>query len=388
MNTSVEDRFAEPPAKKPTRVSGEGVHIKMLIPARIAGIVIGKGGSNISKLQEESNCRVRISKTYELFPGTDERVCLINGEIQGIMQVYDRVQDTFKARPDAFNADLPSDRINEVQILVPNTTAGLLIGRAGSNIRQINQETGSKIVISQRVEGVPERLVIISSSADSSRRLAFGHVISKIADDPHHDSCADIFYTQPGTIDDIPSIEFHNRNNQSALGYSNVGKHGENPIHVIDRLLSEAGGLNNRTFEVLVSILRDRFKLSNDAAMDVLRAVDCLARHGMLGDQRHVNNRPMSPDNIHPSMNRPCNVQMRVPNGVVGALVGPGGRNLAALEARCDGARVHISPRDNRNSDRTATIKAPNPSALERAVEFINGVIAREEARSAYRTFH
>ncbi|KAI0980553.1 hypothetical protein GJ496_011024 [Pomphorhynchus laevis] len=398
MNTN-EDSFHEPPSNKIAKGS-RGVHIKMLIPAKVAGIVIGKGGANINKLQDESNAKIKISKSHELFPGTDERVCLVNGDIEGVLQVYDNIQDTFQSRPDAVSSDLSSDRINEVQLLVPNTTAGLLIGKGGTNVKQISQETGAKIIISQRVDGVPERLVVISSTSDNSRRHAFDQVITKIRDDPHHDSCADIFYAHQNDSRQSrnrrssplpPSIHNNSRHSSTSAGSA---------IDIIDGLLAEAGGLNPGNADILLSIMNERFNLHGDAAIDVLKSVDCLGSYGLLSSQpepisnNHNNSRysPPTPHGHPSSLSRSSessrkHVQIRVPSRIVGALVGPGGRSLAALEARCGGASVHISPRDDRASERVVTIEAPYSDVLERALEMINNIVSREEARHNRRSF-
>ena len=52
--------------------------IKVLIPHRQAGCIIGKSGSTINAIQSESRARVQISKNREMYPGTQERVILIS----------------------------------------------------------------------------------------------------------------------------------------------------------------------------------------------------------------------------------------------------------------------------------------------------------------------
>lgn len=42
----------------------------------------------------------------------------------------------------------------QVKILVPNSTAGMIIGKGGSYIKQIKEESGSYVQISQKAKDV------------------------------------------------------------------------------------------------------------------------------------------------------------------------------------------------------------------------------------------
>lgn len=44
--------------------------------------------------------------------------------------------------------------ILQVKILVPNSTAGMIIGKGGSYIKQIKEESGSYVQISQKAKDV------------------------------------------------------------------------------------------------------------------------------------------------------------------------------------------------------------------------------------------
>lgn len=50
-------------------ISAGGVHLKILIPSNLAGVVLGKGGESIIRIQEESNIKAHMSKANEFFPG-------------------------------------------------------------------------------------------------------------------------------------------------------------------------------------------------------------------------------------------------------------------------------------------------------------------------------
>lgn len=54
----------------------------------------------------------------------------------------------------------------QVKILVPNTTAGMIIGKGGSYIKQIKEQTGAYIQLSQKPKDVslPERCITVSGN--------------------------------------------------------------------------------------------------------------------------------------------------------------------------------------------------------------------------------
>jgi RNA-binding protein Nova len=52
----------------------------------------------------------------------------------------------------------------QVKILVPNSTAGMIIGKAGNYIKTVKEESGAYVQVSQKAKDInlPERCVTIS----------------------------------------------------------------------------------------------------------------------------------------------------------------------------------------------------------------------------------
>ena len=52
----------------------------------------------------------------------------------------------------------------QVKILVPNSTAGMIIGKAGNYIKQIKEESGAYVQISQKSKetNLPERCITVA----------------------------------------------------------------------------------------------------------------------------------------------------------------------------------------------------------------------------------
>jgi len=54
--------------------------LKLLVSNNVAGSIIGKSGETILKLQRECGCRIKLSQAHDFFPGTSDRVCLLQGD--------------------------------------------------------------------------------------------------------------------------------------------------------------------------------------------------------------------------------------------------------------------------------------------------------------------
>lgn len=145
-------------------------HFKILVPAAAAGRIIGKGGTTIAQLQKDAGARVKMSKASEFYPGTTERVCLISGPIEGILKINDFFMENFSS--------------TSIKILVPNSTAGMIIGKGGSYIKQIKEDSGAYVQISQKCTdlSLPERCVTIVGELENIRK-ACSMILSKIVED-------------------------------------------------------------------------------------------------------------------------------------------------------------------------------------------------------------
>ncbi|XP_017474327.1 PREDICTED: RNA-binding protein Nova-2 isoform X5 [Rhagoletis zephyria] len=176
-------------------------HMKILVPAVASGAIIGKGGENIASLQKDSGARVKMSKSHDFYPGTTERVCLITGSVDGIMSVMDFIMDKIREKPDLTTKIIDTDskqnqdRDKQVKILVPNSTAGMIIGKGGAFIKQIKEESGSYVQISQKPKDISlqERCITIIGDKENNK-AACKMILSKIVEDPQSGTCLNVSY--------------------------------------------------------------------------------------------------------------------------------------------------------------------------------------------------
>ena len=104
----------------------------------MAGSVIGKGGGNIQKLRQEYNAQVRIPDC----PGP-ERVMSVQArteeEVVGILQM------AIPFMYEQGEQDDGGDR--ELRLLIHQSIVGGIIGKSGSKIKEIRENTGANIKV-------------------------------------------------------------------------------------------------------------------------------------------------------------------------------------------------------------------------------------------------
>ncbi|XP_041121792.1 RNA-binding protein Nova-1-like isoform X1 [Polyodon spathula] len=214
--------------------------LKVLIPSYAAGSIIGKGGQTIVQLQKETGATIKLSKSKDFYPGTyvsfmgsagtTERVCLIQGTVEALNAVHgfiaekirempqnvaktepvsilqpqttvnpDRIKQTLPSSPTTTKSS-PSDpmttsRANQVKIIVPNSTAGLIIGKGGATVKAIMEQSGAWVQLSQKPDGInlQERVVTVSGEPEQNCK-AVELIIQKIQEDPQSGSCLNISY--------------------------------------------------------------------------------------------------------------------------------------------------------------------------------------------------
>lgn len=180
--------------------SGSGL-VKLLIPAYAAGSIIGKQGVAITQLQKQFGTNIKLSKPKDYYPGTLERIALIQGktdgpalnEVVGIM--VDKVID-FPIPKEMVMTN--SERPRQVKIIVPNSTAGLIIGKKGATIKHIMETSRAKVQMTQKPEGqhmqpLTERVITVCGER-SQLHDAVNMILEKIKDDPQSASCPNLTY--------------------------------------------------------------------------------------------------------------------------------------------------------------------------------------------------
>ncbi|XP_071686301.1 protein BTR1-like [Rutidosis leptorrhynchoides] len=141
----------------------EITYLRFLASNAEAGSIIGKGGTTISDFQSRTNARIQLSRNYEYFPGTTDRVIMVSGTIDEVLEAVELILSKLLNEFYAEEGDEAEPR-SKVRLIVPNSSCGGLIGKGGSMIRSFIEESQANIKISPQDNnhiGLSDRLVTV-----------------------------------------------------------------------------------------------------------------------------------------------------------------------------------------------------------------------------------
>lgn len=191
-NGSTEDQEKQLPSSPPksppaTDHEEKTTHIKFLLSNAEAGSVIGKGGSTINDFQSQSGARIQLSRNFEFFPGTSDRVVMVSGTIDDVLKAVDLILSKLL---DEFYVEEGGDVDPhfKVRLVVPSGSCGGIIGKGGSIIKSLIEESGAGIKISpldSTFPGLYERLVSVNGTLGDQMR-AIELILLKLTEDSHY----------------------------------------------------------------------------------------------------------------------------------------------------------------------------------------------------------
>jgi len=168
--------------------------IKILVPSPAAGSIIGKGGSTIAEMKESTGCRIHLSNNNDFFPGTQDRVVIVAGEVEAVKTatalILTKVHEnnlSFSKRGRGRDSDDegPTDSEMSTSLALSSPSSGAVIGKGGSTLKGIVNETRTRIQLSQRNEAADfpsERLCHFKGKLDGII-AAVGKVIDAVSED-------------------------------------------------------------------------------------------------------------------------------------------------------------------------------------------------------------
>jgi far upstream element-binding protein len=188
-------RATERPRETPASVRGSSHQpalrdgedsMQIMVPDRTVGLIIGRGGETIRDLQERSGCHVNIvgeqKSVNGLRPvnliGSREAAAKAKDLIMEIVESdsksstsKDRVPQRDAARDGGFGGGYGgagnADKVNDA-IFVPSEAVGMIIGKGGETIKEMQSTTGCKInVTPSSGPGEVEREIGLVGSRDA-----------------------------------------------------------------------------------------------------------------------------------------------------------------------------------------------------------------------------
>lgn len=151
MKRSFNESFGKPKRSRPE--NEDGPEIRFLIPSKAAGALIGKGGETVKRLRNDYQADISIPDSV-----TPERIMYVVAPTMDniydvALEVLHKIEEVSKG----------TSKEPEVKILIHQSQAGAVIGRAGGKIKELRESTGTAIkVFGECAPGSTDRVVVIA----------------------------------------------------------------------------------------------------------------------------------------------------------------------------------------------------------------------------------
>ena len=159
------------------------ISIKLLLSNNLAGSLIGIGGKTIKELMETTGTKVHISSNSDPYPGTSDRVVVINGDFNSVNLAQSLIWEMIALAactqnprgvewsPKDLHDNMGQNDSVEVsgKLTIPAAAGGLLIGKGGANIQGIAEQSGATVSMSGKEEAIftHERVMTLSGTLAS-----------------------------------------------------------------------------------------------------------------------------------------------------------------------------------------------------------------------------
>ncbi|XP_056148761.1 far upstream element-binding protein 1 isoform X2 [Lampris incognitus] len=312
------------------------------VPDGMVGFIIGRGGEQISRMQQESGCKIQIAPDSG---GMPERSVTLTGSPDAILtakRLLTEIVEKGRPTPAFHHNDGPGMTVQE--IMVPASKAGLVIGKGGETIKSLQERAGVKMVMIQ--EG-PQ-----NTGADKPLRIsgepfkvqqAKEMVMELIRDQGFREQRGEYGSRMGGDSLDVPVPRF-------AVGIV-IGRNGE----MIKKIQSDTGVRiqfkqdDGTTPERIAQIMGppDQAQHAAEIISDLLRSVQAGGPPG------HGGGRGRGRGQGNWNMGPPGGLQeftFTVPTMKTGLIIGKGGETIKGISQQ-SGARIELQRNPPPNAD-------------------------------------
>jgi far upstream element-binding protein len=161
-----------------------GYQIELRVPNNMVGLIIGKGGENIQRMQLQTGTHVQIAKESDMKPGETLRSIVLKGTPDGVAECKRRVDEIIESRmqpPPQMSRGLPQqnkelDHAFVMKVPVPNDKVGIIIGRGGMTIKSIQERTRAVVQIPPGPDDDNPTLRTLSIGGDTKESIEAAHM--------------------------------------------------------------------------------------------------------------------------------------------------------------------------------------------------------------------
>ena len=155
-------------------VPAGGTQEQLEVQAGQVGLIIGRGGERISQLEASTQCRIQLQRDTDVPPGAPVRICVLTGMPESVAQAKAAITQLLAADSAASGGAVAGDPRPAgsfaAQIHVPDGSVGMVIGRGGSNVNDIQRRTGTHVQIPKELDpAMPgHRLVVVTGPSQEA----------------------------------------------------------------------------------------------------------------------------------------------------------------------------------------------------------------------------
>lgn len=277
-------------------------------------------------MQSKFSACIQLSANKEFYPGTEDRIVTVSADKEQIIQFICYVIEHVLEEQDS-----ERNIRHDVKLVVTNVAAGLVIGKGGVTIKEIQEQSNAKINISKRDGGISNERVLVISGDIHQRIGACNRIIEKMAEEPEKMSISTVKY--------------------SAMN---------NPIHLAQNGILQ-GNLQANSSNILF----------NGIANGLAHTFSSI---GNTYDSNYFQKSKVKSRFL---------VEMEVPDNMVGSLLGKQGQTINEL-SRVSGAKFQFSPKNDfapGTTDRILTITG-GMTQVQTAYKLVDQKVAQVELES------
>nr|CAN67284.1 hypothetical protein VITISV_021596 [Vitis vinifera] len=140
------------PSAIPVSYGYQGTSKKIDIPNGRVGVIIGKGGETIKYLQLQSGAKIQVTRDMDADPNSPTRLVELMGTPDQIAKAEQLINDVL-SEAEAGGSGIVSRRLTgqagseQFVMKVPNNKVGLIIGKGGETIKNMQARTGARIQV-------------------------------------------------------------------------------------------------------------------------------------------------------------------------------------------------------------------------------------------------
>uniref|UniRef100_A0A7N6FEM9 K Homology domain-containing protein n=1 Tax=Anabas testudineus TaxID=64144 RepID=A0A7N6FEM9_ANATE len=155
-NNTASDAFPFTPQKRQLEDAGRAdlatseSHEEYSVPDSMVGLIIGRGGEQINKIQQESACKVQIAQDSGGLPDRSVSLTGSDESIQKAKRLLDEIVSRGRGTPPSSYQESTNGQNGTIhEMMIPAGKAGLVIGKGGETIKQLQERAGVKMILIQ-----------------------------------------------------------------------------------------------------------------------------------------------------------------------------------------------------------------------------------------------